>query len=102
MSITIDSMIDSRHWRAACQPPNRRPQVTARLIPQWNVAPDSRLIPRWTRLRLDAAGNIAFQWFVLFIALHETNVMSSARQSPVPDSTSIHAGFSQTVLPECT
>jgi hypothetical protein len=53
MSITIDSMIDPlRRW-AACQPPNRRPQVAARLTPQWNVAPGSRLIPRWTRLVVD-------------------------------------------------
>jgi hypothetical protein len=45
-------MIDSIHRRAACQPPDRRPQVPARLTPQWNVAPGSRLIPRWTRLQI--------------------------------------------------
>ena len=50
MSITIDSMIDSRHRWAACQPPNRRPQVAARLIPQWNHLTGSRLMSRWTRL----------------------------------------------------
>jgi hypothetical protein len=50
MSITIDSMIDSRHRRAACQPPNRRSQAAARLTPHWNAAPGSRLIPRWKRL----------------------------------------------------
>ena len=33
-----------------CQPPNRRSQASSRLIPQWNLAPCSRLIPRWTRL----------------------------------------------------
>jgi hypothetical protein len=53
MSITIDSMIDPLHRRAASQPPDRQSQVHARLTPQWNLAPGSRLIPRWTRLGLD-------------------------------------------------
>ena len=58
MSITIRSMIDPlRRW-AACQPPNRRSQPAARLFPQWNAAPGSRLTRRWTRLTLEALDDV--------------------------------------------
>ena len=50
MSITIRSMIDSPRRRAALQSPNHHAQTPFRLIPRWNLAPGSRLMPRWTRL----------------------------------------------------
>lgn len=44
-------MIDPLRQWTACQSPNHQPQVLARLTPRWNLAPGSRLIPHWTRLR---------------------------------------------------
>jgi len=52
MSITIESMIDTPRMPAPCEPAIPKSQTPSRLIPRWNLAPGSRLTPRWTRLSL--------------------------------------------------
>ena len=52
MSITIASMIATPRLPVPTEPAFPSPEAPSRLIPHWNLAPGSRLIPRWTRLHV--------------------------------------------------